>query len=146
MRGYAVLYGVESRFFWRFGTKEMIAPGAFDFSVRAGIDIDGTDIFACLNHKPERRIGKRLRLWSDEVGVGFEIPGVRIPRDCTGCSFEFTPVRWHRRSDLLHILTHAHLSHITLLTAPESPAYPATLAYLEEDRHERQVPRNHPST
>lgn len=80
MRGYAAKYDTLSQNLG--GFVETVARGAFDKSLA-----DGLDVLARYNHDDNMLLGRTasgsVRLWSDEVGLGYEVdlPDTQVGRD-----------------------------------------------------------------
>lgn len=139
LRGLAIPYGTPS-----IGgvdgdpLNEIVRPGAFAAAVVAGTTRSGEPIYATWDHSRKRadRIGDtrdgRLRLHERADGVWFTLAGVRRPQNLTGVSVTLRPIRWRRGRGLLKELLEADLVHVALLRKPHGPAYPGTLATIEE--------------
>jgi hypothetical protein len=131
VRGYCVLYGEMSLpLFTRegqYGAREVMRAGCFTESI-----LRRDPVYACLDHDKRRRLGGKLVLFPDGLGVGFELRGARLPRECTGVSVLFKPRRWVQTGELYE-LVEGTLRHVALLTRPNEPAYPCLGKYLEEE-------------
>jgi len=131
LEGYAATFNTEARISGAF--TEVIAPGAFAGSLRAG-----ADILALADHDPTRVLGrtmsKTLRLAEDSRGLAFEIdlPDTQAGRDVLalaergdlgGMSFGFTATDERRDGDR-RILRAVDLFEVSVVSA--WPAYPET--------------------
>ena len=146
--GYAVLYNVEADIggYWT----EVIAPGAFDASLRQ------RDVIALHSHDAARIVGRvkagTLSLTSDAMGLAFEnaLPdtsdgrdlAVQIERgDLAGMSFGFRTVRqeWDESIDPpKRTVLEAELYEITYTAIPAWPDTEVGLRSLEGARAERR--------
>lgn len=132
LAGRVATYGVEARIG---GFREVIAPGAFSASLRAG-----RDILALADHDPARVLARTksgtLRLAEDDRGLEFELdlPETTIGRDILalaergdlgGMSFGFrVPKGGDEWKGDLRTLRQVDLAEVSVVQA--WPAYPQT--------------------
>ncbi len=143
IRGVAALYNSDSKNLG--GFIERIAPGAFD-----AVLATNPDVLARYNHSDDFLLGRTtsgtLRLYSDEVGLRYEIdpPQSRMDvieslqrGDVTQSSFAFrigknTNEVWTRREDGMQVRTINAIDFLADIAPVIQPAYEGTQSYVSK--------------
>ena len=137
-RGLAIPYEQFSIFgVGNYPALEIISRGALSRAVESGRSSrTGKPIFACWGHRREGRkrsewkiadtASGNLRLFETDLGVEFEIDGLRLPLPFTGVSVQLEPMQWQRESPMTRRLIEGGIAHIALLEVPNSAAYVQT--------------------
>ena len=142
IRGIAALYNSDSK---NMGFIERILPGAFD-----AVLATNPDVLARYNHSDDFLLGRTtsgtLRLYSDEVGLRYEIdpPQSRMDvieslqrGDVTQSSFAFrigknSNETWSRRDDGTQVRTISAIDFLADIAPVISPAYAGTQSYVSK--------------
>ena len=143
IRGVAALYNSDSKNLG--GFVERISPGAFD-----AVLATNPDVLARYNHSDDFLLGRTtsgtLRLYSDEVGLRYEIdpPQSRMDvieslqrGDVTQSSFAFrigknTNEVWTRRDDGMQVRTINAIDFLADIAPVIQPAYEGTQSYVSK--------------
>lgn len=154
IRGYAAVYGKESKMLYDYDIGpfvEVIERGAFDSVLEQ-------DTYLCRDHLVDKIFGRTvsgtLRLWSDEIGLGFE---VEMPDNVTyatdtyelvkrgdiyGCSFraQIDPEGDSRskREDGATLRTISSFKRLVDVAIVGNPAYPDTSVAARDLEYEGQ--------